>query len=551
MNRRLQEGLPDNTELKSAARAYIEALFNQYPMAATELGVHDYDRAMTDWSPSSRDRYLRRLRECERLVSAVNPERLSPSDRADWEVLSHGVALALDDETEDRAPERDPNLANSLVAAALLPLMRMEFGTPDERAEAAASRLQLVPEFLQHAQALWENPPELFVAVAVKQYQDTIPFLEEDVPQAFRHAGPVARRRVNAAAAQAQDAYRRTIRALVALEDKAHGDFALGAERYGKRLELMEHVSTPLPRLLHQGYEELNRLRQRLAETVTGMDADLGVHEAVLKLYRQHPVASELLGDVSGVLDELKAFVVNHDLVTVPRAPHPAVVETPAFMRATTFASIWPPGPFEQEAEEAYYQVTLPDPAWPTAEQEAHLGGFNPWGQRIISAHEVYPGHYLQFLHLPRSQSSVRKLIPSGAFTEGWAHYAEELMLEAGYGHGQPEMWISQTMEALERVGRYIMGIRLHTGDATYDEAVQFFEEQCFMQPVAARREALRGTMDPFYLIYTLGKLQILELRQEAQRQWGAQFSLRRFHDGLLSFGFPPVPVAGRLLLTP
>ena len=541
-------GLPQDPALRKTAQRFFDALFDHYPMWATELGLHDWDGALTDWSPAARTRYAHTLDDALGMAQAVDPDRLDKLGRAESQVLTTAIRLALDDEREDPGPRRDPNIANALVSSSLLPLMRMASLPIEGRARHAADRLAQVPDLVQHQAELLDNPPRLFVDVALQQYRDTLPFLEEAVPAAFQDAPPPVRSRIEEESRRARDAYRRFLRRLEELALHAGGSFALGEERYRTRLRLIEHIETPLPDLLAQGYSELARLTERLMHAVTALRGDASPREVVHDLYRQGPPADRLLKEAAGVLDELRDFCRAKRLVSIPDAPHPAVVETPAFMRAATFASIAPPGPFES-AQEAYYQVTLPDPSASPEDQAAHLGGFNPWGLRIITAHEVYPGHYLQFLHVRRTPSTILKALPSGAFVEGWAHYTEELLLEQGFGGGRPEMLLSQSMEALERVGRFLMGIRLHIGDVSHEEAVRFFESECFMEPVAARREALRGTMDPFYLIYTLGKLGILDLR----RDWTALHGhggadLESFHGELLGHGYPPLPVLRELM---
>lgn len=547
MNRRFAAGLPQDVHLRDAVNILAEAFFSQYPMGATDLGLHDWDDALTDLSVQRQDAYLRQLRQAQRVLGQVNPAALTVDDQADHAVMTHAVALAIDEQIDAPVFTRDPNFFNSVISGALLTLGRRKFGTEAQRAKAVASRLAQVPRLLQQAESLLENPPRLFVQIARQQFAQTLPFLTDSLRPMFPGVDSATGSRLDAGIQKSIDAYRKFLGYLEALEPQSHGDYALGAERYARRLNWQEHVSTPLDQLLQAGYTELNRLREDLASTITQCNRDLA--SILATMAQQHPAGDHLLDYAAGVLDELRQFVSERQLVTIPPGSHPHVVETPAYLRAITFASIDPPGPFEEEATDAYYQITLPDPAWSASEQDQHLSTYTPWSIRIISAHEVYPGHYVQYLHLPRCSSTVRRMIPSGAFVEGWAHYTEELMVEQGYGHHDLQMRIAQIMEALQRVGRFIVGIRLHTHDISFDDAERFFEQECFMQALPAQREAIRGTMDPFYLIYTLGKLQIRALREEVERQWGRNFSLQTFHDRMLAHGYPPIPIVRDLLL--
>ena len=233
--------------------------------------------------------------------------------------------------------------------------------------------------------------------------------------------------------------------------------------------------------------------------------------------------------------------------------------ETPPFMRALTFASMDIPGPFEQRANEAFFNVTLPEPGWTPTQVEEHMAGFNRGTVISTAIHEAYPGHCVQFLWVQRAPTKVRKLLGSGSNAEGWAHYTEQMMLDEGYGRasGLPEekdgtflkLRLGQLQDALLRNARYVVGIQMPTGDMTFDQAVEFFEKEGYQSHANAVRETKRGTRDPTYLVYTLGKLQILKLRDDYRRKAGASFRLQDFHDAFLRQGFPPVKIIRRAML--
>ncbi|MCY0881292.1 MAG: DUF885 domain-containing protein [Firmicutes bacterium] len=550
-NTEFLSGLPAHPILRSVALHVLEGYFERYPSFATDLGLHQWDDKMPSFTMEARQLFVAILDAADKDMQRVDPSQLSPSDLADYHTLTNQIQLLRLDELRDVWEEKDPNIVNSIISGALLSLVRREFAPLEERGRHILSRLKASIALLDQVQVILDNPPEIFVQMAIAQFEASIPLFTEVIPQVFSKVSVDLSMQVENAAEALAKRYREFITFLQEkLLPRSHGDYRLGAQRYQERLALQEGVTTPLDTLLEQGYAELHRLQALFRETVAAINPHLSPEEVLAGVRRQHPLAQDLLNQVANTLIELRTFCEERDLISIPQAPDPDVVETPAYMRETTLASIDPPGPFETEALQSFYQVTLPDPGWTSEQKEQLLEGFNYWGLHIISAHEVYPGHYVQFLHLRSGGSTVRKVFASGAFVEGWAHYTEEMVVDEGLGSGDPAMRLIQVMEALERVGRFIAGIEMHTGRRTFAEAQELFEKECYMAPVHARREALRGTEDPFYLIYTLGKLEILQLRREARKRWGSQFTLRRFHDALLSYGYPTFPILKTLLFS-
>jgi uncharacterized protein (DUF885 family) len=251
------------------------------------------------------------------------------------------------------------------------------------------------------------------------------------------------------------------------------------------------------------------------------------------------------------MLDGLRAWIVEHDVVGVPSDVPCRVEETPSYLR-WAFAMMDAPGAFEEVATEAFYYITPPEPDWPAERQEQWLTKFSYGTLRDVSMHEAYPGHYVHYLHYRRVPSKIRRVFGAYSFWEAWAHYSEHLMVELGYRPEDQELRLAELAEALLRDVRFLASIGMHTGDMTVDEATRMFVDKAFMAEAPARQEAVRGTFDPGYLNYTLGKLMLLKLRDDyrAQREAaGEPFRLREFHDRFLSFGAPPVPLVRRELL--
>jgi uncharacterized protein (DUF885 family) len=546
-SRTFQEApLPQDPRLAQVAQEVLETQLRLHPVVATALGVHDLDGELGDYSPTALDRQERVLSQLAQRLSAIPAQGLAPVDQADRAVLLLGLQSALVSLREVPYHKSDPNLYNGLILSGVLGIARRRYGQARDRLEAVCRRLEAVPSLWAAAKANLTLLSPVFVELARAQLPSSAAFLRREVPRWFAHVGePALKARLEAALVQAEQAYRDMMAFLEEAGARARAPYQLGEERFIALLRAQEGVDTPPGELLRRGEEELRRLRERLEEGARRMGAS-SPQEALDQVRRRHPPRTHVLDEVRRTLEELRAFAAS--LVTLPPVPHPQVVETPPFLRATTLASIDPPGPFEDEAAEAYYQVTLPSPDDPEKEQEAQLRSLALPLLRIISVHEVYPGHYVQFVHMRQRGTRVGRMALSTAFVEGWAHYTEELAVEEGLEDADGALLVSQATEALERMGRYLAAIRMHCEGMTWQQVQrEIFQRQCGLEPAAAQREALRGTEDPLYLAYTYGKLEILALRRRLSEA-GRLGSLRQFHDSLLSWGAPPMPVLAALV---
>jgi hypothetical protein len=317
-------------------------------------------------------------------------------------------------------------------------------------------------------------------------------------------------------------------------------------------------VDTPLPKLLQIAYTDMRRNQGEFSRVARAVDPMKKPRQVLEELDRDHPAPGDLLQSFRDTFNGLVQFIQEKHIVDIPAGGHPIVQETPPFMRATTVASMDTPGPYEKVAKEAYFNVTLPEPHDSPQQIEGRMAGFNRGTIISTSVHEAYPGHYIQFLWLQQAPSKVRKLLGASSNAEGWAHYCEQMMLDEGYG--QPGagardqkdarmIRLGQLQDALLRDARFVVGIQMHTGAMTFDQAVDFFVNQGYQSPENALIETKRGTSDPTYLYYTLGKLEILKLRADLEKKEGANFSLERFHDDFLKQGFPPIKIVRRAIL--
>ncbi len=525
-------------------RFFDDYYFHYSPTQGTSAGFHQYDDQMEDYSQKTIAAQTRDLHRFEKVF-----ERLHPSSDRDM-VLGKIRGDLL--EIENIRPwEKNPDVYSSAGPTAIFPLISRTFAPPEERLKSVIAREKRIPDVLEEGRENLKNPPNVFTRVALEQIPGNIDFFERDVPEAFKGVKDPALmaefKQTNAAAIKALKDYATYLTA--DLLPASNGDFRIGADNYRRKLAYDEMVDTPLDELLKVGYANLRDNQRQLKETAAKLDPKRTPEQILEELQKDHPTPDKLLDAFRGTLGGLREFITSHHIATIPSQVLPILEETPPFLRALTTASMDTPGPYEKVATEAFFNVTLPDPSWPKERIEQHMQDFH-WGTIVSTAiHEAYPGHYLQFLWIPQAPSKTRKLLGSGTNAEGWAHYCEQMMLDEGYGNGDLKLRLGQLQDALLRNARYIVGIEMHTGKMTFDQGVEFFVKEGHQTRELALVETKRGASDPTYLMYTLGKLEILKLRADYKKMKGAEYSLQQFHDALLKQGFPPIKIVRRELL--
>ncbi|HEX8708257.1 MAG TPA: DUF885 family protein [Pyrinomonadaceae bacterium] len=529
------------------ADEYLRGYYAFNPTEATAQGLHEYDARLESRSREAVAREVRRLRASVGALVRINPAVLPDDARYDYLMLiSHARGQLLDLE-EIRMWERDPNVYNRLAAAGIDNILKRNYAPLEQRLSALLAREREVVRLLNEARENLQTPPRIYTETAIRQVRGSVDYFTRVVPQMVERAGggnlSAARR------AEFETANRNVVGVLISFADwlerdllaRSTGSFQIGAENYRRKLLYDEMVETPLAQLIAEGERELRRTQDQMRALAEEVAPGKGVRAALRSLAREHPAADGLVGETRAELDRIRAFVRTQNILTPPAREDLSVAETPEYARSTSFASMDPPGVFERVATEAYYYVTPPDPQWDAQRVEDHLSFYNRYALPVISIHEVYPGHYYQFLALKQQRSRVRTALGSASFVEGWAHYCEQMMLDEGFGGNNPSLRLTQLNMALLRLCRYLVGLRLHTQGMSYPEGVEFFMREGYQERVNAEREARRGTQDPTYLVYTLGKMQILQLREEWKRRMGDAFRLGEFHDRLLSYGMPPV----------
>ena len=343
---------------------------------------------------------------------------------------------------------------------------------------------------------------------------------------------------------------------------KATGEWALGEEKFRRMLAEGELIDMPPAKLLELGLAELKREQEAFAEAAKIIDPNKPPIEVFSDVQKEHPTPENLISEAAKNLDNIRQFLVDKEIISIPSKVRAEVKETPKYDRANWSAAMDAPGPFEKKATEAYYYITPVEPEWTPEQKEEWLASFNYFTTDVVSIHEVYPGHYTQFLHLNASDASkVAKIFNSYAFVEGWAHYTEKMMLDEGFGQPKGDKpsdeeikraakyRLAQSDEALLRICRLCVSVKMHTQGMTVDEATHFIMDNCYYEEKPARQEAMRGTNDPGFLNYTLGKMQILKLREDYKAQEGDKFSLKKFHDEMLKHGMPPIRLLREIML--
>ncbi len=531
-----------------SAQSLYDRFFDEYyfpynPTGATSAGIHKYDGKLEDYSKNGVALRVAALKKFEAEFAKLPAE-------ADRDLVLNNIRASLLDLETIRTWEKNPDIYSSGISNSAFVIMSRTFAPAEARLASLIERERQMPKVLADARANLKNPPKIYTQVAIEQLPGITAFFENDVPLAFKDVTDkklLARfKQMNDAVIAALKDYEQFLR--TEMLPKSNGDFRLGAENYAKKLAYEEMVDLPLDRLLQIGYDDLRRNQQQLKAAAAKMDPKKTPRQVLDDLEKDHPSPDRLLQTFRDECVKLRDFIIAKKIITIPSPVLPILEETPPFARALTFASMDTPGPYETVAKEAFFNVTLPEKNWKPDRIEDFMRGFNRGTILSTAIHEAYPGHYVQFLWMQHVDDRVRKLLGANSNAEGWAHYCEQMMLDEGVST-DPKMRIGQLQDALLRDARYIVGIEMHTGKRTMEQSVEFFEKEGFQTHEVADRETKRGTSDPTYLYYTLGKLQILKLREDYRKAKGAQFSLEQFHNEFVKQGFPPVKIVRRAML--
>ena len=543
------------------ADEYFEQVYFKFgPTNGTASGLHQYDALLEDYSRAGIDGNVAALRAFEKRVEAMDGQGLDETRAADRELVLSNIRGTLLTLETIRPWEKNPDFYSSGISNSVYVIMIRKFAPPDERLRSVVAREEKMPDVFAAAHVNLKNPPRIYTEIALQQLPDIISFFQNDVPAAFASASDPA---VKAAFAKSNGAVIEGLRSYqewlkTDVLPHSNGDFRIGAETFSKKLLYDEMVDTPLDQLLEIGWADLHKNQAEFTRVAKELEPDKTPQEVLTELMADHPAPDHLLQSFRDTFDGLIAFIRAKHIITIPSDVRPILQETPPFMRATTFASMDTPGPFEKVAQEAYFNVTLPG-AHDTPEQIAgRMAAFNVGTIVSTSTHEAYPGHYVQFLWVHEAPTKTRMLLGAATNAEGWAHYCEQMMLDEGFGQpgtGAKDareaklIRLGQLEDALLRDARFIAGIEMHRGKMSFDQAVEFFVKEGYQTKETGLVETKRGTSDATYLYYTLGKLEILKLREDVRKREGAAFSLEQFHNNFMRQGFPPIKIVRQAML--
>jgi uncharacterized protein (DUF885 family) len=551
-----------------ADQYFNDVLFHFSPTLGTQMGLHQYDEQLEDYAAAGVEKQVAALKAYEKKIAAIDSSAIDAAVAADQAILLNSIRSQLLSLEVIRNWEKNPDNYSSGVTNSIFVLMERPFAPPNTRLRATIEREKQIPQVFVEAKKNLKNPPRIFTEIALEQIDGLVSFFEKDVPAAFSEADDAKAKAdfatTNAAVIAALKDYGAWMKS--DLLPRSNGDYRLGSDTFTKKLSYDEMVDVPLPHLLEIAMADLHRNQQEFARIAKEVDPSKTPQEVLAELATIHPAPDKLLDAFHGTFDSLITYIRAHNIITIPSEVQPTLEETPPFMRATTFASMDPPGPFETRSAKAYFNVTLPEKSWTPEHVAEHMASFNTGTIISTSVHEAYPGHYVQFLFLNQFPSKVRKVVWANSNIEGWAHYTEEMMLDEGYAAAPPNatpeqvrearlIKLGQLQDALLRDARFVNSIKLHTGLGepggkwTIDQAVDFFVKEGYQSRSVGLVETKRGTADATYLYYTLGKLEIMKLREDLKKKQGAAFSLQSFHDNFVRQGFAPVKVIRKAML--
>ena len=539
-----------NEAFQGISEKLIKEHWDFYPTAGSRIGQHEYDGRLPDLSPAQNTRRVSEINSGLIELQKFNGEALGDAEQMSCQMLGLFLKRELFNFNDLKPLENNPMRHTGHLNVS--GYIRRDYQPLEDRLRSASAAMRQVPEFLDVLdKALATQLSSHVVNMSVESYSGMASFYRVDLADAANSiTDSEVIKEFNQTRETAAFALDRFVEQLKERGSEGPEGFAIGPKLYAKMLATGEGLDAPLSQIVDMGQANLDENLYRINHIAPSISPTLSVAEIGSEIGHNHPQAQTLISETQDMLEEIRQALIDFDVVSLPSEDRCQVIETPTYMRYA-FAAMDTAGSLESKATESFYYVTPVEENWNIKQKEEWLSNFNYETLKIISIHEVYPGHFVHHLHnrYGATLSLVNRVATAYSFTEGWAHYAEEMMLETKYGDSQPRLMLTQLLEALVRNCRYICSLKMHTEEMTLDEATRFFMENAFMAELPARREALRGTFDPGYLNYTLGKLMILKLRDDFKKEQGHEYSLKSFHDRLLSYGGPPIPFLRQALL--
>ena len=535
---------------------YLDGFARRHPSIAAGNGLHDHDDRLDDFSAQAIAAEIATLKTAAAELAAFSDSSLTPDERVDKRILAGVIDGWLLEQETLQNWKRNPMTYATALSDGVHNLMTMENDAAPVRMRRIIAKLAGVPALLQAARTNIVNPPRIFAERGLGMMRGASTMLTTDVSVAFvtEKGTPLMDSLLSAAtaAAKAIDAYTTDFEKTVL--PTANGEWKIGGDAVARRYRAEELIDVPLADLAALGERELKLAQERFRAAAQRLAPGADPQATWLTIRRNHPKRGEVVAAAQAVVDSLTRFVAAKNLAVVPNGER--VVVKPAQPFSLGFASMHASPPLEKTPLQSFYYITDADSLESPAQQDAWLERFNYASLAITSAHEAMPGHWLHSVHMRDTPGKIRRIWiglnpfpqPSSG-QDGWAHYAEELVVEQGFMNGDPRYELAQLSDALTRICRLLSGIRLHTGEWTLAQAQACFEQQAYVAAPAAKREAERGTYDPTYGGYFLGKRGMLTLRRDVKTAQGDKFDLRDFHERVMKNGIAPIWAHRQLLL--
>lgn len=530
---------------------YLLDLHSRHPSLAAASGYHAWDGQLEDYSSEAIGAEILAIKKFQARLEKIPPLQLSRSDIFDFQILASNMKSRLLELEQIKNYERNPQIYSDVISNGLLQIAMFNSAPTDSRLRHVIGKEQQIPRLLDSAKANIRNVPVIFLKTALDNFKGTLGFIQKDLPTAFASVKDAKLQAdFKKTTKTAADALIKFIKYLEKTKPDATATYSIGKQNYEAKLKYDEGIDIPVDTLLRIAYRELAKTQDEFRKTAAKINPRLDPLLVWADLQKEHPKAGTLVTEAQKQLDTIVKFIQEKNIVTLPTDEQPLVAASPDFLRWST-ASMWTPGPFESRKIQSRYLITDVEPKWTDKQKEEYLSSLNFPQLWATSIHEAYPGHFVQGSYLNQVQSVVRKTaaLAPASFVEGWAHYTEQMMIEEGFGANDPKIKMGQLADALLRLCRFVVGIRLHTEGMNVEQGTQFFMQNAYMGETPSRIEAERGTFDPTYLVYTVGKLAILKLREDYKRYRREDFSLQEFHDRLLSNGQAPIWVHRQMLM--
>jgi uncharacterized protein (DUF885 family) len=545
---------PDSAFFK-LSEEFLDGYLAWRPQTGTYLGLHQYDGKLKDYSKISIEKELARLKEYENKLASFPKDSLSTRMNYDYRILLSAVRQEI-----FSIEELGMYVKNPMTYAGSLDLniyIQRNFAPLEDRMRSIIAIEKESPSIFAAAREnLSDSLAKPYIETAILIARGAASFLKNELAQALKQVKDDSLQSSFSQSNQLAISELENFATYLEKQKlpKAHNSYAIGRDKYQKMLLYNEMLTITPEEILAMGMEELKKEQALFAEVAKKIDPTKKAIDVFEGLKKDHPTAENLIPEAKKNLEAIRQFLIDNKIITIPSEVRVNLQETPPFARSTGTASMDTPGPFEKKATEAFYYITPVEQNWTARQKEEWLTQFNYYVTDIISIHEAYPGHYVNFLHLNASGATkIERIFVSYAFVEGWAHYTEKMMIEEGFGAtdsvSAAKYHLAQLDESLLRLCRLVVSAKTHCEGMSLADATKFIQDNAYYAYKPAYQEALRGTFDPGYLSYTLGKLQILKLREDYKKQEGANFSLQKFHDTLLGSGAPPVELIRELMI--